>query len=286
MSFTTDELESFNAILEERLAAQGRELERIFDLRSQAMQQEFEQRLLAAQQEIVQALTAKIMDQRREFQTSLSQRLAEQQAGITQSVRQEIKQHQEQQHMQAQLEGIVDRALASQLRAIEELLNHRVTEQEEDQKVLAFANYGNAQQFDAIEVQTELPWDELSELLGKALDERFTILNEAAQSAINNWERMLSAQLQGFQMMKYQQPQTLTEPLSNTQAVFHSLEQLERLVESLQVTMTTNHALLSNRLMHHQQLSPEQAHLTNQDSHAEILQISEVHANGRGENMA
>jgi len=44
------------------------------------------------------------------------------------------------------------------------------------------------------------------------------------------------------------------------QEVFQSIEQLERIIESMQVAMTANHALLSNRLYHHQQLPLERAH--------------------------
>jgi hypothetical protein len=55
------------------------------------------------------------------------------------------------------------------------------------------------------------------------------------------------------------------------QEVFQSIEQLERIIESLQVAMTANHALLSNRLYHHQQLPLERAHggqqPTNQVAH-------------------
>ena len=42
--------------------------------------------------------------------------------------------------------------------------------------------------------------------------------------------------------------------------ILRGIEQLEHIVESMQVVMTTNHALLSNRLYHHQQLPLERAH--------------------------
>src|SRR5260370_33210021 len=44
------------------------------------------------------------------------------------------------------------------------------------------------------------------------------------------------------------------------QEVLHGIEHLERIIESMQVAMTANHALLSNRLYHHQQLPLERAH--------------------------
>src|SRR5579875_2558827 len=42
--------------------------------------------------------------------------------------------------------------------------------------------------------------------------------------------------------------------------VLTAVEHLERVIESMQVAMTANHALLSNRLYHHQQLPLERAH--------------------------
>src|SRR5260370_41873827 len=44
------------------------------------------------------------------------------------------------------------------------------------------------------------------------------------------------------------------------QEVLHGIEHLERIIESMQVAMTSNHALLSNRQYHHQQLPLERAH--------------------------
>jgi hypothetical protein len=47
---------------------------------------------------------------------------------------------------------------------------------------------------------------------------------------------------------------------TSIQEVLHGIEHLERIIESMQVAMTSNHALLSNRLFHHQQLPLERAH--------------------------
>jgi hypothetical protein len=47
---------------------------------------------------------------------------------------------------------------------------------------------------------------------------------------------------------------------TSIQEVLHGIEHLERIIESMQVAMTSNHALLSNRLYHHQQLPLERAH--------------------------
>ncbi len=138
MSFTADELEAFNTILEQRLLAHSKELERIFDQRIQLMRREFEQRLTAAQQDI-----------------------------------------------------------AAQLLAIEELLNQRTAQNSQDEVALDFAN--KIQEFDTIEVQTDLPWDDLNDLFGKALDERFAVLNETTQAAMRSWEHVLSTRLHDLQ---------------------------------------------------------------------------------------
>ena len=44
------------------------------------------------------------------------------------------------------------------------------------------------------------------------------------------------------------------------QEVLRGIDHLERIIESMQVAMTSNLALLSNRLYHHQQLPLERAH--------------------------
>jgi hypothetical protein len=138
MSFTADELEAFNSILEQRLTAHSRELELLFDHRIQLIRSEYEQHLTRAQQE-----------------------------------------------------------LTAQLRAIEELLNQRIPLQTPDTAALEFAS--KMQQFDAIEVQTDLPWEELNELFGKALDKRFAVLNATMQAAMRTLEQALSAKIQDLQ---------------------------------------------------------------------------------------
>src|SRR5207244_2128791 len=184
---------------------------------------------------------------------------------ITQAVGYEIKQRQ--QHQQPQLEGVVDRALAAQLLAIEELLNQRLSLQPFDDTALQIGEHPPP--FEAIEVQTDLPWEDLRDIFGKALDERFTKLNESIQAAMRSLEQYLSGQLHTLQaqlreeILYARQPQAYGGKLSSMQEVFQSIEQLERLVESMQVAMTANHALLSNRLYHHQQLPLERAHVGN-----------------------
>jgi len=262
MAFTADELQAFNDILDKKLTAHRREMERAFDQRIQTLRRELEQRLIIAQHETVQTLTQRQAEQQKGFQATLSQKLTSQQANIAQALSLEMRQRQQQQ--QPQFEGLVDRALAAQLLAIEELLNQR----------LALQPFDDANQhadehpphFEAIEVQTELPWEDLLDIFGKALDERFAAINELTQASMRNWEQYLSTHLQTLRsqilegVLHIRQPQAFSGNLTSMQEVFQSIEQLERIIESMQVAMTSNHALLSNRLYHHQQLPLERAH--------------------------
>jgi hypothetical protein len=116
---------------------------------------------------------------------------------------------------------------------------------------------------EAFEVQTELPWEDLSDMIGKALDERLSALSEAISRSLQNLEQYLSVRIHGLRdEFVRSQPQTaaLNSNHTSVQEVLHGIEHLERVVESLQVAMTANHALLSNRLYHHQQLPLERAH--------------------------
>jgi hypothetical protein len=61
---------------------------------------------------------------------------------------------------------------------------------------------------------------------------------------------------QGYQAFYEENPTSIQE-------ILHGIEHLEQIVESMQVVMTSNHALLSNRLYHHQQLPFERAHNAN-----------------------
>src|SRR5713101_6988606 len=262
MSFTADELQSFNDILEKKLAAHRREIERAFDQRLQTLRREIEQRFITAQREIITTLTQKLAEQQKGLQATLSQKLNTQQMSITQALGYELKQRQQQQ--QPQLESLVDRSLAAQLLAIEELLNQRLSLQPFDDTALQIG--GHPPPFEAIEVQTDLPWEDMIDVFGKVLDERFARLNESTQAAMRSWEQYLSGQLQTLQVqlreeiLYARQPQAYTGNLASMQEVFQSIEQLGRLIESMQVAMTANHALLSNRLYHHQQLPLERAH--------------------------
>ncbi|TME05738.1 MAG: hypothetical protein E6I80_16020 [Chloroflexi bacterium] len=262
MSFTADELQAFNDILDKKLAAHRREMEHVFDQRIQTLRRELERRLNTLQQEMLQTLTQKQAEQQRSLQIELGNKLNTQQLNITQAVDRELQQRQQQQ--QPQIESLVDRARSAQLLAIEELLNQRLSAPALDESAVQIG--GHPPHFEAIEVQTELPWEDLIDIFGKVLDERFVKLNEIAQATMRNWEQHLSAHLRAIQTqvqeeaLHARQGQTLSGNLTSMQDVFQSIEQLERLIESMQVAMTSNNALLSNRLYHHQQLPLERAH--------------------------
>ena len=254
MSFTEDELQAFNDILEKKLAAHRQEMERVFDQRIQTLHRDLERRVNMLQQDIIQTLTQKQAEQQRSLQIELGNKL-----NITQAVDRELQQQQ-----QPQIESLVDRALSVQLLAIEELLNKRLPTPTFDETAVQIGEH--APHFEAIEVQTELPWEDLVDIFGKVLDERFVKLNEITQATMRNWEQHLSAQLRAIQMqiqegsLHARQVQTYSGNLTSMQEVFQSIEQLERLIESMQVAMTSNHALLSNRLYYHQQVPLERAH--------------------------
>ncbi len=92
------------------------------------------------------------------------------------------------------------------------------------------------------------------------------MLHESTQLAIKNLEQDLSARLYGLreELLNGQvQSQPYAENPPTMQEVLRGIDHLERIIESMQVAMTSNHALLSNRLYHHQQLPLERAHASN-----------------------
>jgi hypothetical protein len=262
MSFTQDELQSFNTILEQKLSIHRRELERSFDQRMSVLQREFEQRLTSIQQDILRNLPARLSDQQNKLKDIVGQHLEEQQTRIAQSVNQEIElfQHQQQQ----MLEVMIERTLAAQLLAIEQLITQRLPIQPADQPQL----YENMAQpaVDAIEVQTEVSWEDLVEVIDKTISERLSSLEESIQSTVKTTEHYLLAQLHTLRTDLAQGRQHYSGDITSIQDVFTSIEQLERIIESMQVAMTANHALLSNRLYHHQHLPLERAHPGSQTS--------------------
>jgi len=261
MSFTEDELQAFNTILEQRLTAQRLELERAFDQRITEYRHENEQRLSALQQDILRNMTLKLAEKLAEMQgridTQLSEKLQTQQTRITQSISLDAEQKIQ------QMEGSVDRMLAAQLLGVEQLLSQQLQQLMLQSLQDAVTTANGVHPLGAIEVQTELPWEDLSDMIGKALDDRLSALNEAISRSLQNLEQYLSVRMHSLRdEFVRSQPQSTPFNGNHTsvQEVLHGIEHLERVVESLQVAMTANHALLSNRLYHHQQLPLERAH--------------------------
>jgi S-adenosylmethionine/arginine decarboxylase-like enzyme len=194
MSFTEDELQAFNAILDQRLAVHRQEIEQALARRLDDFRRDMTQHLSSFQKETISVL---------------GQHLSQQDLGTSS------------QDLRAQLE--------------------------------------------AIEVQTDLPWEELATLVGKQLDERLTALHTLFQHTMMDLEQQLATQLRNLHAeIAHAQRQPYggqgNDGTSIIPEVLTAVEHLERVIESMQVAMTANHALLSNRLYHHQQLPLERAH--------------------------
>ena len=261
MSFTEDELQSFNAILDQRLAAHRREMEELIDERVNAFRRDTEQRILIIQQDTIRKLVQRVSEYQNVVDTVLNEKFRTQQKSITDIISQDAEQRQQ------QFEGTVDRMLAAQLLGIEQLLSQQLSLQPPDEAVLQAGDV--RPQLEAIEVQTELPWEDLMDVIGKALDDRLTILNDSMQRTVKNLEQYLSVRLHSLRdefFRSQAHPQSYNGSTTNIQEVLHGIEHLERIIESMQVAMTANNALLSNRLYHHQQLPLERAHPSNQTS--------------------
>jgi hypothetical protein len=259
MAFTKDELQSLNTIMDEKLAAQRVALEQVFDQRTQAIRDNIEQKLAANQQQILQAVTQNMQEQQELLVTAVQQELAQ----YSTQAMQTVEQHQQ------YYEESVSHSLAAQLLAIEQLVYQRSNRSEEANTAYNAPVHTAIPDFDAIEVQTEIFWDELVEMIDQRLDERLTTLSTSMLSALKDVERCLVSQLQLFREALKQERHLDQDDYSeievgNMQDVFHSIEQLEHLVEAMQFAMTANSTLLSKRLYHHQQQPLERAHPTRQ----------------------
>ncbi len=262
MSFTEDELQAFNTILERRLSAHRQDMERAFDQRLNALRRELDERLASTQQDILRSLTRQLSNQHNDLNATLNQKLSTQHQRIIQGMSQQAERSQQ------YIEGLMDRALAAQLLGIEQLISQRMTAQTFDESGVPMGadKQVSPPRIEAIEVQTDLPWEDLVDVFARALDERFAALNESIQATMKNWEQYLLLRLHNLR----EQPQPHNGDISSdttTQELIRGIEHLERIIESMQVVMTTNHALLANRLFHHQQLPLERAHPTGQASH-------------------
>ena len=255
MSFTKDELQSFNSILEQKLTQQQRELERGFDQRLRAFKREIEQRLVFTQQELVRTLSQHLSEHYRKLKETLSQKIDAQQTHVVSSTvvsETDLKQ---------QLEDVVEHALDTQLISFDQLIGERFASTNEPSTSLVDAS----PDFAGMELHTEIPLDDLAEAVNKALDQRFSSLETSLKGSITDIEKYLSVQIQHLSEGRTHdervvQVQPLDGTITSMQDVFTSIERLERIIESMQVAMTSNHALLSNRMYHHQQLPLERAH--------------------------
>ena len=262
MSFTEDELQSFNTILEQRLQAHQRNMERAWDQRMIEFRREVDQRLGTVQVEVLRSVAQKLSDIQVKFETTLSEKFNLQPSQLMKAFQYEMV------HRQQQTEGNIDRMLAAQLLGIEQLVSHYSLGQDVRE---TFQVDHVPEQFDTIEVQTELTWDELLDVIGKALDDRLSVMNNAIQKALKNLENNISVRLQSLHedilYDKSDGKHDLYEgDTTGLEEIIRGVEQLEQVMESMQVVMTTNHALLSHRLYHHQQLPFERAHVTQDQS--------------------
>src|SRR2546425_1475498 len=186
MSFTEDELQSFNSILEKRLSVHRREMERVFDQRMNEYRRDLDRRLVTVQQDTLRALSQKFSELENRLDTILRDKLNTQQTRITQAITHHTEQRQQ------QFEGSIDRMLAAQLLGIEQLLSQQLSQQLlRDATITA----GVPAHLEAIEVQTELPWEDLMDVIGKILDEHLSSLNDTTQRSLKNMEQYLSVRL-------------------------------------------------------------------------------------------
>lgn len=265
MSFTQDELQSFNTILEQRLQAQQRDMERALDQRMNEYRRELDQRLGTVHADVQRGVSQKLSEFQVRLETTLSEKLNTQPAQLIKALNREFEQ------IQQQFEGNIDRMLAAQLPGIEQLITHYSSQSDVGDRVISA---DVPAQLDPIEVQTELSWEDLMDIIGRALDDRLSELNDNIQKSLKDLEHYLSVRLHSlrdeFLRNKTQGHQAFyEEDPTSIQEILHGIEHLEQIVELMQVVMTSNHALLSNRLYHHQQLPIERAH--NAHDHARPL---------------
>jgi hypothetical protein len=123
---------------------------------------------------------------------------------------------------------------------------------------------------EVVEMQADIAWEDLMDVIGRVVGERLSALEETIQLMVRNTEHALLTELHRLQsdlaQTKQRHTDMITTDITDLDDVFTSIEQLEHIIEALQVTMTANHTLLSNRLSHHQHLSFDRAHLAEEKS--------------------
>lgn len=174
----------------------------------------------------------------------------------------QILQRELEQHQQRLEEGI-EHSFAALLPVIEQLINQRFPASGSPTPSV-YTSQPQAS-FETIEVQTEIPWEELTEVLNKALNERFVAFNTFLQARLQDIEREVSSQIRLLrEELRKGGPLASFAGMSDTDAemqdILKSIHQLEQIVESMQLAMAANSTLVSNRLYYHQRLPVEQAH--------------------------
>ncbi len=234
-------------------------MERALDQRINEYRRELDQRLVTLRADVQRGVSQKLSDFQIQLGTMLGEKLNTQPARLIQALNNGIEKRQQ------QFEGNIDRMLAAQLLGIEQLIAQYSSPNDSGDTVIA---KDIPAQFETIEVQTELSWEDLMDIIGKALDDRLSVFNDTIQKSLKSLEQYLSVRLHSlrdeFLHNKTQVHQAFyEEDPSNIQEMLHGIEHLEQIIELMQVIMTSNHALLSNRLYHHQQLPFELAHSAN-----------------------
>nr|BBH91419.1 hypothetical protein KTC_61700 [Thermosporothrix sp. COM3] len=251
MAFTQDELQAFNTILEQRLSVHRRELEHTFDQRLSGLRRELEQRLSSFQQDMYRTLTQRLNTQQHQWNEQMKQQHTSWRRDMTQSMERQLEQQRQ------QFQGTTENALAAQLLAIEELFNQHLSSHYDGE---GEHHEHHATDYDTIEVQTEIPWDDIAEVVDKVLERRLSTLHQTFEGWFRDVENYLTMQ---FHSIREDLQREQASPFSSSAQIhelFQSIEQLGQIVESMQVAMNANHALLSNRLYYHQQLPAERAH--------------------------
>ncbi|WP_338251590.1 hypothetical protein [Dictyobacter halimunensis] len=269
MAFTQDELQSLNTILEQKLATQRHELERIFDLRLQGLRRDFEQRIVTVKGDLLQAISQRLIDQHARTREMVVQNFEAQHARLIESVEQSFEAQQQEQ--QRRLEASIERPLAAQLLAIEQIIHQRLPSLIPSTELFPDDMEEGQAQFDTIEVQTEIPWDELAALVDHALEERIAVLQDIILTALKDLEQSLIKHMSTAPTISAPgNASPSVNSASGTQTTADAtknIERLEHLIEAMQVAMTANSSLISNRLYHHQQLPLERAHPTQNGAH-------------------
>jgi hypothetical protein len=268
MAFTQDELQSLNIIIEQKLSIQRRDLERTFEQKAQVLKRDLEQHVTTVQQDLLHTISQQLNEQHSETRETLLQRIDIQQSHTIQSLEQKLE-IQNQQQSQS-YKDILEHALTAQLSGFEQIVNQRPPASETQNDLLLSYSPAGHSEFDAIEIQTEIPWEELAEMVDRALEERLITLKDSFISSLQSIEQEILQQMHALHTTLVQisstfhieatSPTLKTSELATTQDVLQSIGRLEHLMESMQVAMTSNTSLISNSLYHHQQLPLERAH--------------------------